>query len=226
MMSTHKRKVLFSVIFLLFVTTGCATSKALRSQVEEQSRVIANLNTTIEQLNFQLEELCKPKEALLETKIELEHKLKKELSQRDLKVYLQERGLIIIVSNKILFDPGQVLIKPQAKEGLNKIAEIINKTCPNNLISVEGYTDNKPIKYSTKYPSNWELSACRATEVVRYLIKQGVSPERLSAVGYGEYRPIDTNDTPQGRANNRRVEIVISPKTLPSFVEPKKEEEK
>lgn len=226
------KRVAFCLLILsLLSLTGCGTSEALRRKVNKQSTVITNLNTAIEQLNFQLEELGKAKKELFQTKIELEHKLKKELSQGDLKVQLQERGLIIIVSNNILFDPGQVFIKPQAKESLNKIAKIINESCSDKLISVEGHTDNRPIRYSAKYPSNWELSASRATGVVRYLIKQGVFPQRLSAMGYGEYHPIDTNDTPQGRANNRRVEIVISLQSLPSFVvdlpvEPEEGEEK
>ena len=147
-------------------------------------------------------------------KLALEQKLKKELSEKSLEVQIQERGVVITVSNKILFDPGQAFIKSRAKESLNKIAKVIKEICPNNLIRVEGHTDNKPIRYSRRYPSNWELSADRAVQVVRYLIKQGISPYQLSAVGYGEYHPIASNDTTYGRAKNRRVEIVITPQII------------
>ena len=74
---------------------------------------------------------------------------------------------------------------------------------------VEGHTDNLPIN-TPRFPSNWELSTARATSVIRYLIEEeNLDPERLSAAGYGEYRPIDANDTPEGRARNRRVDLVI-----------------
>ena len=90
-----RRIMLCLLILSLLNLTGCATSEALRRKVKKQSIVIANLNTVVEQLNFQLEELGKAKKELLQTKIELEHKLKKELSQGDLKVQLQKRGLVI-----------------------------------------------------------------------------------------------------------------------------------
>ncbi len=206
--------------------TGCGSTKAFRIEAEKQSAVIANLNNTIDELNFRLQELTRAKRELLKAKLKLESELKKELSSRKLKVKMQNEGLVITVSNKILFDPGQALIKPQAKDSLNKIARVLNNSCPNKLIRIEGHSDNRPIRYSVKYPSNWELSTARATGVLRYLIKQNVFPQRLSAVGYAEYRPIDTNDTPQGRANNRRVEIVISTKNLPHFSEIQEVEEK
>ncbi|HHW18203.1 MAG TPA: OmpA family protein, partial [Firmicutes bacterium] len=88
-----------------------------------------------------------------------------------------------------------------------------------NPIRVEGHTDNWPIS-TDKFPSNWELSTARATNVVRFLIEEaGIQPERLQAAGYGEYHPIDSNDTPEGRQRNRRVDVILMRPSL-SAAEP------
>jgi chemotaxis protein MotB len=94
---------------------------------------------------------------------------------------------------------------------LEKVSKVIRDKVSDREIGVEGHTDNDPIKYSG-WKSNWELSTARATSVLHYLVeKGGLNPKKLSAIGYGEYRPIMSNDTPEGRQKNRRVEIVIVP---------------
>lgn len=118
-----------------------------------------------------------------------------------------ERGVIIHFTDRVLFDLGKAALKPEAKEVLRALAEELKMW--GNHIRVEGHTDNLPIR-TAPYPSNWELSTARATEVLRYLIEVGgLAPERLSAAGYGEYRPIASNETEEGRARNRRVDIVL-----------------
>lgn len=120
---------------------------------------------------------------------------------------MNERGLIIHVLESALFASGQADLQPGALSLLDKIAAEI-RDLPNQ-IRVEGHTDSIPM-HSYKFPSNWELSSARATAVVRYFVdKHEFSPERISALGYGEFRPLTTNDTPEGRAQNRRVDIVI-----------------
>lgn len=116
------------------------------------------------------------------------------------------RGTVITLPDALLFDSGRAELKPQSKEVLAKLAEKL-KGIPNR-ISVEGHTDNVPIRSET-IRSNWELSTLRALSVVHFLIETGISPDRLSATGYGEYRNIADNSTPEGRAKNRRVEIVL-----------------
>lgn len=116
------------------------------------------------------------------------------------------RGTVITLPDSLLFDSGSAELKPQSKEILTKLAEKL-KGMPNK-ISVEGHTDNVPIR-SDKIRSNWELSTLRALSVVHFLIETGISPDRLSATGYGEYRNIADNNTAEGRAKNRRVEIVL-----------------
>lgn len=120
---------------------------------------------------------------------------------------LEERGLIVRFAEQVFFDLGQAVLKPEALQILSNIAGQL-KELPNPL-RVEGHTDDWPIRTST-FPSNWELSMYRATNVVRYLIEEeGFDPQKLSVAGYSEYRPIRPNDTAQNRALNRRVDIVI-----------------
>ncbi len=120
---------------------------------------------------------------------------------------LDDRGLIISLEEGGTFDSGSDVIRPDGLALLNAIATGIVTT--SNQIRVEGHTDNVPIRNS-KFPSNWELSTARATAVVSYLIvKFGLEPNRLSAAGYAEYRPAASNDTDEGRARNRRVDIVV-----------------
>lgn len=117
------------------------------------------------------------------------------------------RGMIITISNPVLFDLGKAEIKPQVYPLLDKIASIAKDSW--GQIKVEGHTDDLPIS-TPRFPSNWELSTSRAVNVLRYFIEEGgLEPERLSAVGYGEYHPLFPNDTEEHRARNRRVVIRI-----------------
>ncbi|HPO04746.1 MAG TPA: flagellar motor protein MotB [Bacillota bacterium] len=121
--------------------------------------------------------------------------------------YIDRRGLVVTMSNAVLFDPGKAEVKEQYQEAMKGIAEII--TSIDNYVRIEGHTDNIPMN-SQLYPSNWELSTARAISVVRLFINMaGASPEQFLAVGYGEYRPIADNSTEEGRAKNRRIDIII-----------------
>jgi chemotaxis protein MotB len=114
---------------------------------------------------------------------------------------------------KILFNSGQAEVKESGKKVLNQIAAAL-KNLQDKDIRVEGYTDNVPLspKLRDRFPTNWELSTARATNVVRYLEeKSGLDPSRLIAAGFGQYHPIVTNDTDEGRAQNRRIDIVLVP---------------
>lgn len=118
-----------------------------------------------------------------------------------------ERGVVLVLQELILFDSGKADILPTGKPFLNKIGSLLTKI-PNE-IKVEGHTDSKPMA-SYRYPSNWELSGARAGSVVRYLVKEKkFAPSRFTIVGYGDTRPIVSNDSPANMSENRRVEIVI-----------------
>ena len=126
----------------------------------------------------------------------------------DIKIRYEDRGIVLEMREAVLFDPGRADLKAESLELLHTINTVLQQL-PNKIL-VEGHTDNVPIN-QPMFPSNWELSVIRATRVVRYLIEhKGLAPERFVASGYGEYNPITTNDTPEGRAHNRRVNIVIS----------------
>jgi len=117
------------------------------------------------------------------------------------------RGLVISLDNAILFDSGSATLKQENEETLVKIAKTISTL--DNYIRIEGHTDNRPISNSI-YPSNWELSAARASSVVRLFVEKGnITPDKLVAVGYGEFKPIGDNSTEEGRAQNRRIDIII-----------------
>jgi chemotaxis protein MotB len=120
---------------------------------------------------------------------------------------LTERGLVIHIMEQALFREGSADLEPKARMTLDIVADNLKNI--KNHIRVEGHTDNRPIQ-TAKYPSNWELSSARATQVVRYLIENhNIPPEMISALGYGEYRPIRPNNTIENRAQNRRVDIVV-----------------
>jgi len=120
-----------------------------------------------------------------------------------------EKGLVVSLKEKILFETGKAGLSQEAKTVLDKLYPIFLEI-PNTII-VEGHTDNVPIK-TVQFPSNWELSTARATQVVKYLIEEKNFPkEKIAATGYGEYHPVASNETAEGRAENRRVDFIIEP---------------
>ncbi|AHE95899.1 flagellar motor protein MotB [Thermocrinis ruber] len=137
---------------------------------------------------------------------ELEEMLKRMGLEGEFKVSYEVIGIRLILQEKILFPSGSAELKRETYPILDKLYEIL-KDLP-NPVEVEGHTDSIPIS-TEKFPSNWELSTARASSIVRYFIAKGINPERLKASGYADTRPIASNATPEGRAQNRRVEIVI-----------------
>jgi len=138
---------------------------------------------------------------------ELQQALRTEISTHEIAVHRERDGLVISLREFGFFDSGSAAIKPEALPSLDRIASILSvRTCP---LRIEGHTDDIPI-HTRHMTSNWELSTARATELVRLLIvRYRFSPDRLSAAGYAQYHPIASNATAQGRAQNRRVDIVI-----------------
>ena len=126
--------------------------------------------------------------------------------QSDVSVTVAAVGVRVSFLNGILFNSGEATIKTSSYPLLDQISAILG-TEPNNVI-IEGYTDDVPIN-TQEFHSNWDLSAIRATRVIEYLIAEGLDPSRFSAEAYSEYRPIASNETPTGRQDNRRVDMVI-----------------
>lgn len=136
------------------------------------------------------------------------------------KVKQDGRGAVITISDIVLFPPGKTEINKGADSLLLKIKDMLKQF--QYHIKIEGHTDNVPI-HNEQFPSNWELSANRASKIVRFLIENGIPPEQLSAEGFAEYRPIASNDTPEGRAQNRRVEIVYERGSIENVVKSREE---
>ncbi len=122
------------------------------------------------------------------------------------------RGLVVEINASVLFAPGQAVLRPDSIQALRAVAQVLTEV--DNAVHVEGHTDNLPIA-SAVYPSNWELASARASSVVRQFESSGVAPSRLAALGYADNRPVDSNQTVEGRANNRRVTLLILTDPLP-----------
>lgn len=189
------------IIFLSITLAGCTFifQSGRRSDVQK-----------IGELSQQLDELNQARRLL-------ENALSKEIEDRQVKLEMMGKGLVITVVGDVLFDSGKAKIRPESYPILDKVATVLKENVPKLNVGIEGHTDNVPIKFSG-WKSNWELSTARSLSVLHYLVEErDISPERVSAIGYGEYRPIDSNNTKEGRQSNRRVEIVI----LPQFTKAK-----
>ncbi len=142
---------------------------------------------------------------MLQTKID--EKFQHLGQQGEVQTELTERGLVVHILESALFKEGSAKLQLKAMELLDIVSDRI-KNIPNH-IRVEGHTDDRPIN-TVRYPSNWELSSARATEVVRYFVNNHSIPsDKISALGYGQYRPIHPNNSIENRAFNRRVDVVI-----------------
>lgn len=184
------------VLVLSLAFSGCTVilQKGRRTDIEKISK-----------LKSDMDELQRAKE-------ELEKRLQNEINNKQVKVEMQDKGLVITFVSEVLFDSGKAKLRKDSYEKLDKVVSVLDSTVSDLNVGVEGHTDNQPIRKSG-WKSNWELSTARALSVLHYLSEKGVSEPRLAAIGYGEYRPVASNDTKEGRQKNRRVEIVILPKT-------------
>ena len=138
---------------------------------------------------------------------QLEADLWPEIQSAKIELSEEPRGLVMSLSESALFPPGEARLQPRSIPVMRKVGEALSRVP--GQIRLEGHTDDTPIQ-TRLYPSNWQLSTARATAVLKFLIRQkSISLDRLSAAGYGEYRPLVPNDTPENRAKNRRVDVVI-----------------
>ena len=142
----------------------------------------------------------------------LEEEMRSGLESRDVTISNLQGKLTVNIIDRVMFDSGEAILKPDGESVLRKIAAVL-AAHPELKIQVVGHTDNVPIR--TRFPSNWELSTARALAAVHFLTeKAGVDPRRVGAAGYGEYRPIADNATAEGRARNRRIAITVLPDEL------------
>ena len=185
---------------------------AMAEMRQEIDRLIEGNNLLRQQLEVELQAREARLAEVQSTYDELVGKLEQEIERGEVRISELRGKLTVNVVDKILFDSGKADLKPAGVKVLQQIGDILNSAVDKN-IQVEGHTDNVPISggLAARYPSNWELSTARATTVLHFLQDSaGVSGERLSAVGYGEYQPIASNATAEGRAQNRRIQIVLT----------------
>jgi len=189
----------FTTNLMLFFLLLFTYSRVSQSKQEELYREIKKSLSTKEERNAMLIER--------EASKKLEQLIKNQNLEEFAMVEIDERKIKIVLREAITFPLGKSKLKKQSYPILDEIVEIL-KDIPNPIV-IEGHTDNLPLKDKSKYFSNWELSGARAISVLNYLVKKGISPSRISVIGYGETRPIFSNETVEGRALNRRVEISI-----------------
>lgn len=230
-----KKGFLFS-IFALLLVSGCVSAgkydlkakevdslAAQKSSLEEQVKKLTDDTDALKKEKDSLEAKVKelsPKaqkaeqlEKATQTYQDLTKKLEKEIQQGQIQITEMKNRLTMTMVDKIIFPSGSAEISKEGKEVLDKVTAILNEV-KDKRIQVEGHTDNVRIVSVLKkrFPTNWELSTARATEVVRYLQETGgLDPKLLSATGYSEYQPVAPNDTDDGKHKNRRIEIVLLP---------------
>jgi chemotaxis protein MotB len=181
---------------------------------KDQGQLLAQadgLKAKLDETQARVQELQQEKENVVQQHRSLEDEMRAALQSKDVTISQLQGKLTVNILDRILFDSGEADLKPGGAAVLSQVAGVLAQH-PNLKVHVIGHTDNVPIKAAARarFPSNWELSTTRATAAVRYLVeKAGVDPRRLGAVGYGEFRPMADNNTPEGRARNRRIAITI-----------------
>jgi chemotaxis protein MotB len=182
--------------------------------LKEENKALKERNAALQSETQALERQRKEEmEEMRGTYENLLEDMKVEIEKGEITITQLRGKLKVNMVDEILFDSGKTSIKPQGLEVLERVGSILLDV-KDKAISIEGHTDDVPIgaELSKQYPTNWELSAVRATTVARYLQEKiGINPGLLSAIGYGEYQPVASNESDEGRAKNRRIEIVLVP---------------
>jgi chemotaxis protein MotB len=233
-----RRHLRSAALVTLFAATGCVTQGEFDKLQSEKNQEIASLQSSrsaleqqVRTLEGQRESLEKQRDTLGQQVAALEAQrarlqasekqtegrydallanLSEEVRKGQLQVRQLEGMLTVDVAEQLFFDSGRAALKDSGKQILGKVAESL-KGYEDKAIRIVGHTDNVPIRGGLQkvFPSNWELSAARATTVVRFLQDAGIAPERLVATGRAEYAPVAPNDSTEGRQKNRRIEITL-----------------
>ncbi len=199
------------------------------ADLDEKSKTLANekgtLSVEMQKLQDELAELRRQEAAERARAAvfqDLIAKLKGMIDSGQLSVYIRKGRMLVKLPDNVLFDPGKTDIKPAGKDALAELTKVLQAIAGRHF-QVAGHTDNTPI-HTAKFPSNWELSTARAVVVVNFMIKSGMEPDRLSAAGFADFDPVAPNDSPEGKAQNRRIEVELLPnlEELPKFEEPAK----
>lgn len=160
-------------------------------------------------------------QSLQDAQAAIQKALEPEIRRREVAMSMRREGLVVSLKEMGFFDSGSATIRPASLDAISRLAAVLRQR-PENL-RVEGHTDNVPI-HTPKFSSNWELSTARATDLIQlFITRYGILPSHLSAAGYAEYHPVASNDTPEGRAQNRRLDVVILSPFQPDIRAPESE---
>ncbi len=184
----------------------------MRTEKEGLERQLAGLNAELARLASESSEharLAEQARKRLETFRKMLERFSAMVKSGKLKIKIVNNKMLVEMASAILFDSGSAKLSEEGEEALTEVAGIL-ATIPNRAFQVAGHTDNIPIK-NKRFKSNWQLSAARAVAVVQHLIEYGVAMESVSAAGYSETQPVADNESEDGRAQNRRIEIVLQP---------------
>jgi chemotaxis protein MotB len=175
-------------------------------QIVENINKDADLKQIVNPMKGVLSSAGQP-QSLQEAQQEIQKALDPEIQRREVTMSMRREGLVVSLKEMGFFDSGSATIRPSSLDAISRLAAVL-KQRPENL-RIEGHTDNIPI-HTARFASNWELSTSRATELIQLLITNyGIPPSHLAAAGYGEFHPVASNDTSEGRAQNRRLDVVI-----------------
>ena len=186
--------------------------RALGQTVEGLETERTTLRGTLDETQRALEELRQreaQQHARLATFRQMLERFRAMIDSGRLRVRIFRNRMVVELPDNILFDSGDAELKPEGGTALTEVASVL-RSIEGRQFQVAGHTDSIPMR-SRRFASNWELSTARAVTVARFLITQGIPAERVSAAGYAETQPVDTNDTEEGRAHNRRIEIQLVP---------------
>jgi chemotaxis protein MotB len=223
------------------LATLAAERDSLQKRLDDTTALVGELRTRLERLGQNVDKLTSEKgqlaQVLADAKARLEDlrkqkaaaearaatfrnlvaRLRSMIDAGRLKVVIRDGRMLIALPNDVLFDSGKTAIKPDGQAALAQVAHVLATISDRNFL-VAGDTDDVPI-HTARFPSNWELSTARAVEVTKFLVANGMRPQVLAAAGYGEFDPVVPNDSPEHRAQNRRIEIVLQPNLadLPSL---------
>jgi chemotaxis protein MotB len=233
-----KRLVCLGTMMAALVGGGCGKgleeeNQRLQAELAQLQQEHQGTQARLNELQAQNDDLLKKLEALglrgAQLEKELEEARKREEANRarlasfrkmlaqfksliesgKLKVRIDRGKMIVELPEGVLFDSAKAEIKPEGQTTLDEVAQVLAEI-PNRQFLVAGHTDNVPIRIR-RFPSNWELSAARGVNVAKYLAEHGLPAERIGAAGFADNEPVADNDTPEGRAQNRRIEIILLP---------------
>jgi chemotaxis protein MotB len=192
--------------------SAAGDNQALSDRLRDMGMSAENSKKSMAELNKLVDDLrAKERQAAARQQVfqSMIDKFKKMVDSGKLRIRIVRNRMVVELAENILFDSGKSDLKTEGKTALQEVGSVL-ATITGREFQVSGHTDNVPIK-SAKFPSNWELSTARAVVVTRFLTENGVPTEKISAAGYAETQPVATNDTPEGRQQNRRIEIVLMP---------------